>query len=548
MSKELVKLAATPDPDAPPITNRKGDPEPDPDLRDQENIPLPAGWLSLDEQARQQALVEQAEQYLLDEIRPYLPDAWIDHTKTKHRVRDPLHPPLLRIRAAQACRRNRRRTESRRSRDPATARRAGWMSVAELATPHGWVWHPLGRVMTRSRRDGQPGLDPLSVFLGIGVVPRSEGDDNHNQLGADLGKYLVVEPGDLVFNKLRTWQGGFGASRHTGIVSPAYYVLRPSSGVDSRFIDYLLHSSVYLSELTRLSKWMPPSQFDMPWEDLKALSVPLPPLDVQRRIADFLDDQVLRIDQAVKLRQEQSRLLCQLLDNFVEASFSEANHRGAVRASRLLGVTPGFAFPSEAFRSDGVRLLRGVNVGVGSLIWDDVAYWDPGAANSARLCPFRLEEGDVVVGMDRPWISTGMRIAQVAADDLPALLLQRVAVLRPKISLDRRFMYWAYRDAAFRGAVEVDLTGVSVPHLSGDQILSHRLPSLPIAEQREIAASLDDTDSQTARLQSAISAQVSLLVERKRSLITAAVTGEFDVTSASSRAAKVAVSGVGGAA
>ena len=81
--KELAKLAATPDPDAPVITNRKGDPEPDPDLRDQENIPLPAGWLALGQQARRQALVEQAEQYLTEEIRPYLPDAWIDHTKPK---------------------------------------------------------------------------------------------------------------------------------------------------------------------------------------------------------------------------------------------------------------------------------------------------------------------------------------------------------------------------------------------------------------------------------------------------------------------------------
>jgi type I restriction enzyme M protein len=83
VSRELVKLAATPDPDAPVITNRKGDPEPDPDLRDQENIPLPAGCLALDEHGRQKALVEQAEKYLVDEIRPYLPDAWIDHTKTK---------------------------------------------------------------------------------------------------------------------------------------------------------------------------------------------------------------------------------------------------------------------------------------------------------------------------------------------------------------------------------------------------------------------------------------------------------------------------------
>ena len=80
---ELVKLAAVQDPHAPVLTNRKGDPEPDPDLRDQENIPLPAGWLSLDKKTRQEALVGQAEHYLEADIRPYLPDAWIDHAKTK---------------------------------------------------------------------------------------------------------------------------------------------------------------------------------------------------------------------------------------------------------------------------------------------------------------------------------------------------------------------------------------------------------------------------------------------------------------------------------
>ena len=158
--------------------------------------------------------------------------------------------------------------------------------------PAGWKWQPLGRVMRRSRLAGKPEWQPLSVFLDDGVVPRSDRDDNHNQLGADLSNYLVVEPGDLVFNKLRTWQGGFGHSRFSGIVSPAYYVLRPTPALDTRFMDYLLHSSPYLAELTRLSKWMPPSQFDMPWDELKTLPVPLPPLDVQRRIADFLDDRV----------------------------------------------------------------------------------------------------------------------------------------------------------------------------------------------------------------------------------------------------------------
>ena len=62
---------------------KKGKPEPDTDLRDQENIPLPAGWFDLDDDARVQALLDSAEKHLTEEIRSYVPDAWIDHSKTK---------------------------------------------------------------------------------------------------------------------------------------------------------------------------------------------------------------------------------------------------------------------------------------------------------------------------------------------------------------------------------------------------------------------------------------------------------------------------------
>ncbi len=81
--KTFAKACAVADPEAPIIKGRGAKPEPDPDLRDQENVPLTAGWLALAGQERDKALVESAEAHLQNEIRPYVPDAWIDHTKTK---------------------------------------------------------------------------------------------------------------------------------------------------------------------------------------------------------------------------------------------------------------------------------------------------------------------------------------------------------------------------------------------------------------------------------------------------------------------------------
>lgn len=68
---------------------KKGRAQPDPRSRDQENVPLPTGWFDLDNDERRRVLMAAAERYLMDQIHPYVPSAWIDHTKTKIGVEIP---------------------------------------------------------------------------------------------------------------------------------------------------------------------------------------------------------------------------------------------------------------------------------------------------------------------------------------------------------------------------------------------------------------------------------------------------------------------------
>ena len=85
--KAVWEALAVRDPQAPPVTNRKGETEPDPDLRDQENVPLPALRVGYEADVKPRlATLEYrtaAEDHLAKEVHPYVPDAWIDHTKTK---------------------------------------------------------------------------------------------------------------------------------------------------------------------------------------------------------------------------------------------------------------------------------------------------------------------------------------------------------------------------------------------------------------------------------------------------------------------------------
>ncbi len=85
--KAIMEALAVRDEDAPVITDKKGNPEPDPDLRDNENVPLPHTPVSfLEDPTDRFATLEYRtaiDDYMRDEVLPYVPDAWVDYDKTK---------------------------------------------------------------------------------------------------------------------------------------------------------------------------------------------------------------------------------------------------------------------------------------------------------------------------------------------------------------------------------------------------------------------------------------------------------------------------------
>jgi type I restriction enzyme S subunit len=419
-------------------------------------------------------------------------------------------------------------------------------ALVEINTPGEWGWERLWSAAPRVQLVGQPGAEPLSVFLQAGVVPRSSREDNHNQLGEDLSKYQVVRPGDLVFNKLRTWQGGLGVSNHHGIVSPAYFVCHPRSGWHPPYLHYLLLSTPYLAELTRLSKFMPPSQFDIPWDMLRTLPLLHPPLDEQRRIADFLDTETARIERVITIRQQQSALSAQRfnllvdgvvigdIDALAEIEYGRESVDWKVgKIVRLFSIIPGYAFASEGFidPAAGTRLLRGINVTPGRIDWEaETVAWDLESSPIDRR--YHLRRDDLVVGMDRPWIGSGTRVAVIRETDLPSLLLQRVACIRSRSTSTTRYLRWVLGSSHFQVALEGETTGVSVPHISGDQIgaFMYRLPSPD--DQVLLAELLQSHDDLRAAQAALVDRQLTLLAERRRALITAAVTGQIEVAAA----------------
>ena len=157
----------------------------------------------------------------------------------------------------------------------------------------------------------------------------------------------------------------------------------------------------------------------------------------------------------------------------------------------LTSILPGYAFESGDFKKEGVRLLRGINVGVGALRWDEVVYWE--GEVPTEISDYQLRKGDLIVGLDRPWIADGTRVAFVEECDLPCLLVQRVCRMRAcSREVESRIVFYWLSSEMFHEAIGCETTGISVPHISTKQIEEFRIAFPPLSEQQAIADYLDE--------------------------------------------------------
>jgi Type I restriction-modification system methyltransferase subunit len=87
IDKAVWDALAVHDPDAPVIADRKGHPEPDPQLRDNENVPLRGPVERYDEDLTERLASPRyraaVDAYMAAEVVPFVPDAWVDHAKSK---------------------------------------------------------------------------------------------------------------------------------------------------------------------------------------------------------------------------------------------------------------------------------------------------------------------------------------------------------------------------------------------------------------------------------------------------------------------------------
>lgn len=263
-------------------------------------------------------------------------------------------------------------------------------------------------------------------------------------------------------------------------------------------------------------------------ELLDKYPVLLPPLPEQQRIVSILDEAFSSIEQAKENLQrnlQNAKELFQSELNSIFMSKGEGWEETTLKAN--IELSTGFAFKSKFYtdNEDDILLLRGDNIMQGDFRWQDAKRWNRNEYEDYQK--YQLQENDIVLAMDRPWVKAGLKCAKLTKNELPSLLVQRTARLRVNSKIDSSFLYHLIRSRGFITYLLKGQTGLGVPHISGPQILSFSFSRPSIIEQQKIVQQLDKLSAETKRLEAMYQQKLDALEELKKSILQKAFCGEL---------------------
>lgn len=164
----------------------------------------------------------------------------------------------------------------------------------------------------------------LSVSHITGVTPRRLKNVTMFMAESNVG-HKVCRPGDLVINTLWAWMAALGVARHTGIVSPAYGVYRPTEGdgILPAYADHLLRTPMYAAEYQRRSTGVNSSRLRLYPEQFLRIPVMVPQLDEQAAIVRFLDWANRRLEQAMRTKRKVIALLIEQKQSMTQRAVTQ---------------------------------------------------------------------------------------------------------------------------------------------------------------------------------------------------------------------------------
>lgn len=251
------------------------------------------------------------------------------------------------------------------------------------------------------------------------------------------------------------------------------------------FLFHLLNSDYFESKCIQSSQGVAQKNLSTEW--LKSYDLPLYSLSKQNEITKILDN----VRNTIILKKQE----IQKYDELIKARFIEMfgdpllNPNGHLKEKieKHINLLSGYPFKSEQYVEKGINICGGLIIMPQKIKWDECVHW----SSVEGFEDYLLNENDIVMALDRPWISGGFKIAKVDAEHLPALLIQRTARIR-SIDINQDYLYYCFITGGFDKHSNV--TGSLVPHISAKDIRSFEIMIPPVELQNQFADFIQQVD------------------------------------------------------
>lgn len=358
-----------------------------------------------------------------------------------------------------------------------------------------------------------------------------------------------VRPGDTIVSTVRTYlRAVWPVTPPTDdlVVSTGFAVLSPGPDLHGAFLGWCAQSDPFIEEVVARSTGVSYPAINP--SDLGNLEVPIPPLATQRAISALLDRETAILDALVVKRQTMLRLLAErrraainrevlglaagsgrrttTIPWLAEVPVSWQVRRLKFAADLQTGITLGKRYAPEVPLTRR-PYLRVANVQDGYLALDEVTKIEIPAAEIRR---YELKTGDVLVteGGDFDKLGRGY----VWNGEIAGCLHQNhVFAIRPRRDILEP-VFLAHIMTSAHGRAYFTSTGQQTTNLASTNstvLMDLPVPLPPLEDQRSILSRLEPALNSIDRLAERVVAQIDQLVERRRALITAAVSGRIDV-------------------
>lgn len=413
--------------------------------------------------------------------------------------------------------------------------------------PDDWNLIKVGSIFQcRNEKVNDTDYPPLSVSKG-GVVPQM---DSVAKSDANDNRKLVLQ-NDFVINSRSDRKQSCGYSTLKGSVSLINTVLYTTNNkiLLLQYTDYLMKNYGFAEEFYRWGHGIVADLWTTRWQEMKSIVLPIPSIDIQQKIADYLDKKCAAVDRLI----ENQRAQIEKLKEYKQSVITEAVTRGLdpsapmkdsgvewlgkipekwhiVRIKNLPDYTQENAFidgdwiESPDITDEGIRYLTTGNIGDGIFKRQGNGYISYDTFVKLN-CKYAYPDDLVIARLNSPF----GRSCILPSDEKQYVLAVDIVILRT--NQNKKFICYVTQCPNFQHSVEDYSRGTAMKRISRSNLGLIQIGLPPLEEQQQITDYLDKKCAEIDKLIAIKQQKIETLTEYKKSLIYEYVTGKKEVVS-----------------